>query len=157
MPLLTLDDANSIAQHYFLDATTPFRPSTRIGGVAVEGMGTLDWGFFAKEHLVGNWPVRLRHPDGNPHHYHHYQLQSDYTKSHSLCFMCHQPRRIVCMKKCKEAALRDRLKKQHHLRLAMPSKRSISYSQILSEDPTMLTALHEAQQAHAAAKARRWG
>ena len=149
MPLLTLDDANSIAQHYFPDATTPFRPSTKIGGVVVEGMGTLDWGFFAKEHLVGKWPVRLRHPDGNPHHYYYYQLQSDYTKSHSLCFMCHQPRRIDCMKSCKEAAMRERLKKQYHLRLAMPSKRSISYSQILSEDPTMLTALHSAQQMHA--------
>ena len=56
MPLLTLDDAKCIAQHYFLDATTPFRPSTKIGGVVVEGMGTLDWGFFAKEHLVGKWP-----------------------------------------------------------------------------------------------------
>ena len=40
---------------------------------------------------------------------------------------------------------------------AMPSRRSISYSQIMSQDPTMLTALQEAQQAHAAAKARRWG
>ena len=150
MPLLTLDDANSIAQHYFLDATTPFRPSTKIGGVVVEGMGTLDWGFFAKEHLVGQWPVRLRHPNGNPHHFHHYKLQSGYSRSHSLCQMCHQPRRIACMKSCKEMALREQLKKQHHLRLAMPSRTPISYSQIMSEDPTILAALQQAQDVHAA-------
>ena len=45
--------------------------------------------------------------------------------------------------------MRERLRKQYHLRLAMPSKRSISYSQIMSEDPTMLTALHSAQQVRA--------
>ena len=123
----------------------PFCPPTKIGGITVEGMGTLDWGFFTKEHPVGQWPVRLRHPSGNPNHFYHHRLQSDYSKRHSLCHMCHQSRRMACMRSCKEHAMREHLKKQHHLRLAMPPPRSISFSQTLSEDPTTLTALEHAQ------------
>ena len=140
MPLLTMEDIERMTQEHFLGPTPPFRPPVKINGVKVEDMGTLEWALYVRPPTNHKWPITIPHPSENKQFY-FYQLQSDYSKLHKLCGMCHQRRSDACRGIC----IRDRIQKGHQLKLAMPSRTSISFSQITTEDPTVFHALENAQ------------
>ena len=144
MPLLTMDDVQWVTQAHFNDPTPPFRPPVKLNGIKVEDMGTLEWALFVRPPEDHKWPPTIPHPH-NSRSFYFYQLQSAYPKRHKLCGMCHQPRPAKCRGSCKLLQARDRIQQNHQFRLAMPSRTSISFSQITMDDPTVYHALDDAQ------------